>query len=123
MSPSRKTLFGSVQELLSPKSLSSRLTALILATAIPLAGLMAYDQLTFRKKALRLTLDSARRLVSLLFDNYHTTADGARQLLSALARTPYALPGREVTDENFLPDILTQHPQYLNVGVINMEGR
>jgi signal transduction histidine kinase/CheY-like chemotaxis protein len=100
-----------------------RLFALVILTLLPGVGVEIYDEVDAR--ALRATegRDQALRLVRLVAQEQSKVVEGARQLLTALGKTPSVRSGDLASCSAFLADLAGSYPQYLSLVSIDLSGQ
>jgi signal transduction histidine kinase len=106
----------------SPAGLRARLLALALLAVLPALGLVAYTAKQNRDTLARQVEESSLRLARLTSGEHERAIEGARQLLTGLARIPEIQRG-DAPCERLLSDLLVRFPTYANFGVADLKGR
>jgi two-component system cell cycle sensor histidine kinase/response regulator CckA len=102
--------------------LRTRLVLLALVAVVPALAVIAYTQSSERGRLRQQTHDDALRLIRLAANQQAAVFDGVERLLLTVVQFP-ALRGSDpgpCTD--LLVKILRDHPDYVNIGVVNGDG-
>ena len=103
-------------------SIRIRLLLLVTLALIPVLGLMLYNFQEEKKQAIIEKKDNALHFARLAAKDQDFLFEGARQLLSVLAKLP-SIENLDPKECNqFLADLLTHFPIYENLGVVNQNG-
>jgi signal transduction histidine kinase len=105
----------------SPTTLRARLLALALLAVLPALGLVALTAKQNRDVLARQVEESSLRLARLTSGEHERAIEGARQLLTGLARIPEIQRGGPPC-ERLLEDLLVRFPTYANFGVADLKG-
>jgi signal transduction histidine kinase/ActR/RegA family two-component response regulator len=105
-----------------PMKLLTRLFALIILTSLPLIGIEVYDEIVARTSRAEEGKDQALRLVGLVAQEQSRVVEGARQLLTALSKTPAVRNGDVAACRAFLADLARSFPQYIGLVSIDLGG-
>jgi signal transduction histidine kinase/ActR/RegA family two-component response regulator/HAMP domain-containing protein len=103
-------------------SLRARLLLLVLVAVLPAAGLIVFTTWEQRRQAREAVQGDALQLAELVATDHQRLIEGARQLLTALARLPEVREPREGRCGALLADLRTQYGGYANLGVADTEG-
>src|SRR5690242_2864669 len=103
--------------------LLTRLFALVLLTLLPILVVEIYDEMDARTARAEEGKDQALRLVRLVAQEQSKVMEGARQLLTALGKSPVLRNGNTWACNQFLADLSHSYPQYLNFVSMDLEGR
>jgi len=106
----------------SPSGLRARLVALALLAVLPALGLVAFTAKQNRDTLARQVEESSLRLARLTSGEHERAIEGARQLLTGLARIP-EIQKAGAACERFLADLLQRFPTYANFGAADLRGR
>jgi len=102
--------------------LRARLLALVLSALVPVTGLVLYTAAEQRRVAAAEVQGQAQNLVQLVSASHERLLGQAHQLLSALARVDAIRAGDAAACTTVLTALLREHPQYLNLGLIEPDG-
>jgi len=102
-------------------SLRTRLILLVLFALLPALGMIVYTTWEQRRLAVLESKQEALRLARLVALDHQQWIDGARQLLSTLARVPVVRQG-DAACSAFLAGVLKENPRYANLGTILPNG-
>jgi signal transduction histidine kinase len=102
-------------------SLRSRLILLVLLAIAPIAVMTIINGVRERAHAVEVAEDNLQRLTNLAAANEAQSIAGARQLLRDLASVP-DLMGDEEDCTRLLANVRRQNPDYVNLGVIQLNG-
>ena len=86
--------------------LPTRLFALVILTLLPIVGIAVYNEIDARALRADEGKDQALRLVQLMAQQQAKVVEGARQLLTALGKTPIVQAGDVGACRNFLKDLV-----------------
>jgi signal transduction histidine kinase/ActR/RegA family two-component response regulator len=103
--------------------LRTRLFALVVLTLLPVVAIEIYDEIDARARRSEEGKDQALRLVRLVAQEQAKVVEGARQLLTVLAKTPVLRGGDEAPCSAFLADLVRSYPQYVSLVSIDLTGR
>lgn len=103
-------------------SLRARLTLLIILAVLPPIGLIVYTTWEQKQLAADEAQETALRVVRLVSANEEKVAEAARQILLTLAKLPEIHRRGPQDCSRLLSDLLTEHPSYANLGVIDTNG-
>jgi C4-dicarboxylate-specific signal transduction histidine kinase len=104
-------------------SLRARLFLLVLLAVAPAFGLAVHVHLRARRAATLAVQQHAQHLASLAAANHAALVEGARQLLVSLARLPALRGDDRAACDAALAEISRSLSHYLNLGVIEPDGR
>jgi signal transduction histidine kinase len=99
-----------------------RLFALVILTLLPGVGIEIYDELDARALRAEEGRDQALRLVRLVAQEQSRVVEGARQLLTALGKTPVVRSGGAASCNAFFSDLARSYPQYVSLVSIDLTG-
>jgi signal transduction histidine kinase len=116
-------LDGETMKRLHLSDLRVRLVLLVLLAVIPALGLILYAAEEQRTSTAIEAQQNALRLARLVSANQDGLIEGARQLLTALARTPFVRSGTAAACSSFMKDLLEKYPHYANLAVADLDGR
>jgi len=105
----------------SPAGLRARLLALALLAVLPALALVAFTAKQNRDTLAHQVEDSSLRLARLTSAEHERAIEGARQLLTGLARIPEISSGGERC-AGLLADMLVRFPSYANFGAADLHG-
>lgn len=105
----------------SPAGLRLRLLALALLAVLPALGLVAFTAKQNRDTLARQVHESSLRLARLTSAEHERLIEGARQLLTGLARIPEIGQTGPVC-ARLLSDLLVRFPTYASFGVADLRG-
>jgi signal transduction histidine kinase len=105
----------------SPAGLRARLLALALLAVLPALGLVAFTAKQNRDTLARQVEESSLRLARLTSSEHERAIEGARQLLTGLARIP-EVHRSQPTCPRLLSDLLVRFPSYANFGAADLHG-
>jgi signal transduction histidine kinase len=105
----------------SAAGLRWRLLALALLAVLPALGLVAFTAHQNRSTLVHQVEDSSLRLARLTSGEHERAIEGARQLLTGLARIPEVQRGG-ARCERLLADLLVRFPSYANFGAADLHG-
>jgi len=106
----------------SPAGLRRRLLLLVLLAVLPALGLVGLSAAQNRATLAREVRENAFRLARLTASGHDAAIEGARQLLTGLARAPeIRIPGSPRC-AGLLADLLERFPSYANFGVVSLDG-
>ena len=103
-------------------SLRLRLLVLVVLVLLPWLVLVLYTQADERKAAIAHVNGDEMKLIRIITSTQAAEIDGARQLLTAIARLPQVHTGDAAACNAFLAEILKASPMYLNLGVARPDG-
>ena len=103
--------------------LLTRLFALVLLTLLPIVAVEIYDEVDAQSQRSEEGRDQALRLVRLVAQEQSKVVAGARQLLTALGKTPTLNSGESAACDAYLADLASAYPQYLGFVTIDPTGR
>jgi diguanylate cyclase (GGDEF)-like protein/PAS domain S-box-containing protein len=104
-------------------SLRSRLAALTLLAAIPVAGLALWAGVAQRNDAVERSRRDTLLLTRLASSNHDRLVELTRQFLSTLTHLPEVRGGDPAQCNPLLDTLLHQHPIYADIGLLTTEGR
>jgi len=105
----------------SPAGLRARLLALALLAVLPALGLVAFTAKQNRDTLAGQVEESSLRLARLTSGEHERAIEGARQLLTGLARIPEIRRGQSACPQ-LLADLLVRFPSYANFGAADLHG-
>jgi hypothetical protein len=104
-------------------TLLGRLFALVILTLLPVVATEVYNEIDARAMRAEEGRDQALRLVRLVAIEQSKVIEAARQLLTALGKTP-VVRGREASAcSAYFDDLVHAYPQYLSLVSIDLAGR
>src|ERR1051325_4584070 len=105
---------------------SSRLTARVMLivsiVVVPAIGIIVYDQAAERRRVHAEAVENLSRLAHLAAGEQSTAFTGVQRLLSTIAMFPGVRDGDAKACRALLPNVLRDHPAYINVVVANADG-
>jgi len=104
-------------------NLRVRLVLLILLAVLPALGLIIYTAIEQRAEAIEDAKEDALRTVRLAANNQEHLIEATRQLLVTLAQIKDIQNLDAGACESIFTNILSLHPVYGNIGVIQLDGR
>ncbi|MEO7494463.1 MAG: ATP-binding protein [Massilia sp.] len=104
-----------------PKSLRARLLLLVIVATAPMVAMTVVTGVRERTNALATARDNLQRLTKLAAANEAQSIEGGMQILRDLSSVPAVLGGHEGCDA-LMADILSKNADYVNFGVIGMDG-
>ena len=105
-----------------PSRLRTRLLLTCAVAVLPALFLIAYEQSVDRQRARQDTLDRNSRLTHLVADRLASVFTGAQRLLQTLTHVPEVRTANASACNAVLPEILADHPGYLNLAAIRVDG-
>lgn len=105
-----------------PRSIRARLVALVLAVALPLLALIAYDYVTRLTSRLALAGNSAQQLATRVAASLTQLIDNERAMLAELAQRPAQRVERPAVCDPLVAEALTLNPYRANVTVTTASG-
>ena len=107
----------------SSARLRTRLILIALTAVLPALAVIVYNQARDRAEVRARALENSLRVARAAASQQASVFSGAHRLLTTLAHVPGL---RAATDtsacEAFLPDVLRDHPGYVNIVAINADG-
>ena len=101
----------------------NRLFALVILTLLPVVGIEVYDEIDARSIRLNEGKEQALRLVRLVAQEQSRVIEGARQLLTALGKTPVLQGGDPAAACNaFFADVVHSFRQYISLVAVDLTG-
>jgi signal transduction histidine kinase/ActR/RegA family two-component response regulator len=104
-------------------TLLARLFVLVILTLLPVVATEVYNETDARAMRADEGKDQALRLVRLVANEQSTVIESARQLLTALGKTPVVRGPDSFTCSGYFDDLVHAYPQYLSLVSIDLAGR
>ena len=104
------------------KSLLVRLLLVMAAAVAPAVAFLAYSEIEAWQVRQQLVEQEALRLVRMVAAEQQRIAEGAEQVLDALASTPAVQDDRRPQCERILANLLHRAPRYSNIFVLGLDG-
>jgi signal transduction histidine kinase len=95
---------------------------LVLLAVLPALGLVGLSAAQNRSTLAREVRENAFRLARLTASGHDAAIEGARQLLTGLARAPEIRSSGSARCGSLLADLLERFPSYANFGVVSLDG-
>ena len=102
--------------------LAARFVLIVLIVIVPTVGIIVYDQTTERRRAHAEAVESASRLARLAASEQLRIFNGVQRLLGTLRWFPGLREGDVAACHALLPSVLRDHPNYINIFVVNADG-
>ena len=106
----------------SPDGLRLRLLVLVLLSVLPALGLVAMSAAQNRSTLAGEVRENTFRLARLSASGHDSAIEGARQLLTGLARAPEVRSAEGGRCGALLADLLDRFPDYENFGIADLDG-
>jgi signal transduction histidine kinase/CheY-like chemotaxis protein len=103
-------------------NLTVRLFALVTLAVLPALAIEIYDETQTEGMREREGQDQALRLARLVAGEQSQVIEGARQLLTALGRTPFVVSGQAAVCNPFFLDLARAYPQYVAIVSTDLAG-
>jgi serine phosphatase RsbU (regulator of sigma subunit) len=103
-------------------SLRLRLLALVVLVLLPWLALVLYTQADERRAAIADVNRDEMRLIRIVTSNQAAEIEGARQLLTAIARLPQLRSKETTACSAFLAEMRAASPMYLNLALAEPDG-
>lgn len=103
-------------------SLRVRLLLLVLLAVLPALGLILYTAREERRQARLQAQAEALQLAQIVSADHERLIEGARQLLTSLARLPEMRQHDSQRCSALFAELLSQYRVYANLGAINWDG-
>jgi signal transduction histidine kinase/CheY-like chemotaxis protein len=104
-------------------NLTVRLFALVTLAVLPALAIEIYDETQTEGMREREGQDQALRLARLVAGEQSQVIEGARQLLTALGRTPFVMSREVAVCNPFFLDLTRAYPQYVAIFSTDLAGR
>src|SRR5205823_1528755 len=101
-----------------PTRLRTRLLLMAAAAVLPALVVIVFEQSVERQRARRDMLEDSLRLTRLAADRQASVFMGAQRLLQTLARVPEVRASDLNGCNRLLPDVLHDHPGYVNLATV-----
>lgn len=104
-------------------NLTVQLFALVTLAVLPALAIEIYDETQTEVMRAREGQEQALRLARLVAGEQSQVIEGARQLLTALGRTPFVVSGEVAVCSPFFLDLTRAYPQYVAIFSTDLAGR
>src|SRR5436190_16401747 len=102
--------------------LVARVVVMVFIVIVPALGIVIYDQTSERRRAHEEAVDNASRLARLAASEQSRIFSGVQRLLATLVMFPGLRDGDTTACRELLPNVLHDHPDYINIFVVNGDG-
>ena len=103
-------------------SLRRRIVWLVIAATAPLFGLAFYKAVRDADTAVSRASSDLALAVSLVSTNQDRVVESAHQMLTSIVNAPGLMDMPAVACQRYFGDLNTQLPQYLNLGLVDLDG-
>src|SRR4051812_35386006 len=100
-----------------PSGLAARFLLIVLIVIVPAMGIIVYDQTIERRRAHAEAVENATRLARLAASEQSRIFNGVQRLLATLRWFPALRDGDVAGCHALLPNVLHDHPNYINIFV------
>ena len=102
--------------------LATRVLMIVVMVIVPSIGIIVYDQMNDRQRAREDAVENASRLAHLAASDQSRLFGGVQRLLATLIMFPGLRDANPAACRALLPNVLRDHPNYINIFVVNADG-
>ena len=102
--------------------LTARVVLIVFMVIVPALGVIVYDQMSERRRAREDAVENASRLAHLAVTEQSRIFGGVQRLLTTLAMFPGLREKNAAACRALLPGVLRDHPNYINIFIVQPDG-